>query len=183
MRDRQKNNHRPDDAVIVPTFDRDAPIEKSTYACRRAVLPSVKSCYAYTYSNLTTKDDIYGKKKESGIVYTYGSATFGICNQGNANVYARIVYDNDTRYFGAGWRYKKWTNPIGVGRYLRWFGLSYSGRCTPTGNNTICIPRIAYKLQGYGFGGRSNDYDLVGARIASSRYVGGSGCVAPPIVR
>lgn len=120
--------------VIVPEFDKDAPVEKSAWSCRNFVMPSGcvgPNSYSYSHARYITATagrqttSLYLKKDPTFM--TESSVVMGVCNEGHTSFITRIAWDNDgdanhsdSDMYNAAWV------TIPAGHRYRWLGLNQS---------------------------------------------------------
>ncbi len=84
---------RPTSEELVPVFDRDAPIEKTSQACQNFITPNLQ-CVGY--GAVADRDVASGRRSvylnHSSSYYTFSDLTIGFCNESDGFVTVRYSY-------------------------------------------------------------------------------------------
>jgi hypothetical protein len=77
--------------IVVPEFDRDAPIEKVTQACRNFVTPPYGICRYYSTTSEKDAQWADGLNLGSSSFYTNGPVHQGLCNNSSQTIIAKML--------------------------------------------------------------------------------------------
>jgi hypothetical protein len=83
--------HRESSELVVPAFDRDAPIEKVTQACRNFVTPPYGLCRYYSTTSEKDAEWADGLNLGSSSFYTNGPVHQGLCNNSSQHIVAKMM--------------------------------------------------------------------------------------------
>lgn len=135
--------------VIVPEFDRDAPIEKITQACRTYVTPMYGQCYYYTPVNEKDANWADSLNLGSSSYYTTGPLYLGLCNESSQHIVAKVKRraENASPYVGLS-TYAQQTVPPGS-KFTQYtaFHLDPFYRHQVTGTPLIPYMSASYSLR------------------------------------
>jgi hypothetical protein len=135
--------------LVVPEFDRDAPIEKVTQACRNFVTPPYGICRYY--STNSEKDAQYadGLNLGSASFYTNGPVHQGLCNNSSQTITAKMLrrWEDASQFVGLS-TYAQHNVPAGqkVTEFTQ-FHFDPRGRYRVTGTPVMPWSPASYSLR------------------------------------